>query len=126
MKERWKDIQGYENRYKVSNLGNVKSLSRKGKRQEHLLNLAINPKGYYYVCLCVDSKQRTFRVHRLVAEAFIPNPKNLPEVNHKWGNKKDNRACALEWCTTQFNIEHAFENNLKPRDKKGKFKKKLK
>lgn len=68
--------------------------------------------GYEYVTLRLNHKKRSFRVHRLVAEAFVPNPNNLPEVNHIDGNKTNNKSTNLEWCSHRDNIEHALNTGL--------------
>ena len=92
MAEIWKDIQNYEALYQVSNYGRVKSLSRvdsKGnKRNEKILKGRKNRQGYYDVALSKNGKQKFFRVNRLVAQAFIPNPNNYPCVNHKDENPR--------------------------------------
>lgn len=98
MIEVWKDIKGFEGYYQVSNLGNVKSFSR----GEHLLRLSGGGK-YIQVILCKAGKTYARLVHRLVAETFIPNPDNLPCINHKDENPKNNRADNLEWCSYQYN-----------------------
>ena len=93
--EIWKDIKDYEGKYQISNLGNVKSVYRKvnhryrGKEgtttiYEKILKKAINKFGYEYVCLTDNNKGKKLKVHRLVAEAFIPNPLNKKTVNHRW------------------------------------------
>lgn len=111
MIEEWKDIGGYEGLYQVSNLGRVKSIPRstlcsdgrtislKGK----ILAPNIHTDGYVYVKLCKNSSQKNYRVHRLVAMAFIDNPHDYPEVNHLDENRGNNEACNLEWCTSQHN-----------------------
>ena len=86
--EIWKDVKDYEGRYKISNLGKIKSFYGK----EKLLKPKKNHGGYLEVLLYKNNKNRLHRVHRLVAEAFIPNPENKPEVNHKDGNKLNNRC----------------------------------
>ena len=100
MQEIWKDIEGFEGRYQVSTWGNVRSMKKKIKPYE-------NDKGYLKVGLCKDGKSHKKRVNRLVAQAFIPNPYNLPQVNHKDGNKKNNSVTNLEWTTDKANREHA-------------------
>jgi hypothetical protein len=116
MEEIWKDIEGYEGIYQVSNLGRARSLDRtiiSGAYNSPMFKkgtiLKPQPKGYIgYVGLSLskDGKRENVYIHRLVAKAFIPNPDNLPEVNHKDENKKNNRADNLEWVTTQENINY--------------------
>lgn len=107
MVEVWKDVQGYEGRYRVSNFGNVLSL---------VSNKPLKPrrskKGYLTVVLYLKGKAKEFKIHRLVAMHFIPNPENKPEVNHKDGNKENNYIGNLEWATTKENINHAVKHNL--------------
>ena len=105
MQEIWKSIQGFENTYMISNLGNVKSLSRpytKGK----LIKPHKHKRGYLYCCLSQNGKVYNRRIHILVAKAFIPNPNNLPEINHKDENKSNNIVTNLEWCTKVYNIQY--------------------
>jgi hypothetical protein len=92
MEEIWKDIAGYEGHYMVSNTGKVYSYKRKKV-------LSPSTQGYHQVCLCKNGKVRSFHIHRLVAEAFIPNPENKPEVNHIDHNTDNNYADNLEWVT---------------------------
>lgn len=101
MKEIWKKIDGFEN-YEVSNLGNVRRIGK-----ERFLSIFSLSKGYCGVQLCKDGKSRAKKVHRLVAKAFIPNPENFPQVNHKDCDKKNNKADNLEWCTNKYNAKHA-------------------
>ena len=106
--EIWKPINNYDD-YFVSNYGRIKSL--KGKN-ERILKITHNNFGYAQVCLSKNNKSKTFRLNRLVAEHFISNPDNLPQVNHIDGNKDNNNVNNLEWCTASYNTKHAFDNNL--------------
>lgn len=106
-KEIWKDIEGYEGLYQVSNLGRVKSKLRKGR-----ILKPINTKKYYSVILCKNSTTKEIYVHRLVAYAFIPNPQNKPFINHIDGNKQNNYVENLEWCTQSENCRHAYKIGL--------------
>lgn len=120
MNETWKDIKGYEGLYQVSNTGKVKSLQRfvgRGKiggryYPEKLISLLINKKryNYVYVHLHKQGKTKVCLVHRLVAEAFIPNPDNLPEINHKDENPSNNCVDNLEWCTSKYNANYGNRN----------------
>ena len=102
--EVWKDIKGYEGLYQVSNFGRVKSLPRIGTiNNERILKQSFHRKGYMEAHLCKDGFEKIVKTHRLVAEAFIPNPENKPQVNHKDENKQNNRADNLEWCDNQYN-----------------------
>ena len=116
MVEEWKDIDGYEGLYQVSNLGNVKSLAkfdRLGRfHKERILSTCDNGSGYLVVNLKHNGKQRMKTVHKLVANHFIYNPDNKPEINHKDGNKKNNRVDNLEWCNRSENVKHAFKTGL--------------
>lgn len=103
MEEIWKDVEGYEGLYQVSNLGNVRSLNYNHRGIVKNLRLSEMGRGYLLVELSAGGKGRTFLVHRLVASAFIPNPNNHPEVNHKDENKHHNNVNNLEWCTRAYN-----------------------
>ena len=100
MKEIWKDIKDYEGHYQVSNLSRVKSI-KFGK--ERILKPVTDRHGYLIVGLWKNNKQKIYKVHRLVAEAFIPNPYNLPQVNHKDENPLNNNVNNLEWCNSKYN-----------------------
>ena len=108
MKEIWKDITGYEGLYQVSNTGKVKSLNYRRTGKEKIMKAYPNGKGYLKVFLCKNGKQKNCRINRLVALAFIPNPDNLPEVNHIDKDKTNNKVENLEWCTTQYNVEYSL------------------
>lgn len=120
MEEIWKDIEGYEGLYKVSNLGRVKSINRiiEHKRlgtttvQERILSAVDKGLGYMVVGLSKGGKRKTMRVHRLVAKAFIPNPKNFDLINHKDKNTSNNNVSKLEWCDYQYNNTYADHNEL--------------
>lgn len=103
MEEIWKDVNGWNGKYQVSNLGRVKN-SVGYILSQHLTSDNLYHNRYYRVTLWRKKYDcKNYRVHRLVAEAFIPNPKNLPYINHKDGNKLNNRADNLEWCTPKYN-----------------------
>ena len=101
------DILGYEGIYKISPQGEIFSLY-----QNRLLNGWIQSSGYKAVSLYKNGKATKFHLHTLLAQAFIPNPLNLPEVNHKDGNKQNNALSNLEWVTGSQNIRHAFASGL--------------
>ena len=105
MTEVWKDIPGYEGIYQVSNQGRVKRSFKKGER---IMSGKKAKDGYIDVILSVNQNKRCYRLHRLVAEAFIPNPNNKPQVNHKDRNKRNNEVGNLEWVTGSENVVHAF------------------
>lgn len=113
-KEIWKDIEGYEGLYQISSFGRVKSLKF---NKEHIMTTQINKtSGYYYIGLRKPKAKKNFKsVHRLVAEAFIPNPDRKPEVNHIDGNKDNCRIENLEWLTRSENEHHAYNTGLKYR-----------
>lgn len=100
------EIAGYEG-YLVTDDGRVFALPNRIHHGKWL-KLALK-KGYPFVCLCVGPVVKQFTVHRLVASAFIPNPLNLPQINHKNGIKTDNRAENLEWCTAAQNKQHSWD-----------------
>ena len=118
MSEEWRDIKGYEGLYQVSNYGRVRSVSRIVTWKNNQLKtyksriMKIQQKnGYYTVSLYKDFNSKTIRVHRLVGEAFIPNPDNLPFINHIDENKLNNRVENLEWCTRQYNNNYGSRNH---------------
>lgn len=122
MEEIWKDIKGYEGRYQVSNTGKVKSLTREWvfgntnsvqRKEETIVTQYVNKYKYCCVLLSTNSKKKSIKVHRLVAIAFIPNPENKPQVNHKDGDKQNNNDWNLEWNTAKENVKHAYDTGLK-------------
>ena len=104
IKEIWKPIEGYPD-YEVSSLGRVKSLNYNHTDKEKILN----PSSGEYLRVYLNGKG--CRIHRLVAQAFIPNPNNLPCINHKNENKYDNRVENLEWCDYSYNVNYGSRNN---------------
>ena len=102
-KEIWKDIDGYEGLYKVSNLGRVKSLNYKRTKKEKILKPNITKVNYQQVHLCKNKQIKILYIHRLVAEMFIPNPNNFPIINHKDENPMNNIYSNLEWCDKKYN-----------------------
>lgn len=112
LKVEWKLIEGFDGIYSVSNYGEVKN-NRTGK----LMKPRKNEKGYLRIGLTTNGKQKCMRVHRLVAQAFIPNPENKPEVNHIDFNKENNCVNNLEWVTCKENSDHSFGNRKRSNEK---------
>lgn len=119
--EIWKDIEEFKGQYQISNLGNVRSLDRyvycKSKTNPNLikgkiLKIRFDKNGYCIVNLKRNQKSHIRKIHRLVSEAFILNPENLSQVNHKDGNKQNNHIDNLEWCTVDYNNKHRTINKL--------------
>ena len=116
MQEVWKDIDGYNGKYQVSNFGRVKKLQHEytdthgsGRHRiidAHIVTASVAKVGYYMVDLYFNGRRKRCYVHRLVAQAFIPNPYDLPQVNHKDENKLNNAITNLEWCTPGYNVRY--------------------
>ncbi len=117
--EIWKDIIGYEGMYQVSNLARIKSVERLKSngngmqlQPEKIKDIQTHLNGYKYVNLYKDNKNKTYRIHRLVAEAFIPNTENKPDVNHIDADKSNNLPSNLEWATKKENTKHLIKKGL--------------
>lgn len=117
MKEIWKDIAGYEGKYQVSNLGRIRSLDRivynQGRhyfQNGKILKAGSQKSGYLFVTLYKAGKRKEYLVHRLVAQAFIPNPNGLSQVNHKDEDVTNNKVENLEWCTAKYNCNYGTRN----------------
>lgn len=113
--EIWKAIEGYEGLYEVSNLGNVKSL-----RSGIILKQQKNADGYCHVSLCRKKEVKTVLIHRLVAKAFLSNPENYNEVNHKDENKANNCVENLEWCSHKYNLNYGSYRDKMSKAQTGK------
>jgi len=107
-----KDIPGYEGLYQINPQGQIRSIKRQGSKGL-IKKTPLSHKGYCGIRLHKDGVGRSYIVHRLIAQAFIPNPYNLPQVNHKDGNKTNNHVNNLEWVDQSGNMKHAYSNGLK-------------
>ena len=109
MKEIFKDIEGYEGLYQISNLGRVKSFPRNGTyKKMRVLKQSKNTQGYWFVNLSKNNKQKGKVIHRLIAIHFIPNPTNKPYINHKDSDRGNYAISNLEWVTGSENIKHCY------------------
>lgn len=130
MEEIWKDVIGYNGQYQISNLARVRSmgfnyLTNNGTNHRCVIKPRILKQrllfGYCMVGLKLNKKNKTLRVHRLLADVFIPNPENKPFINHKNGIRNDNSIGNLEWCTPLENIQHSFKVLKRAGNRKGIF-----
>ena len=110
MTEIWKPVVGWENLYEVSNLGNIRTLHYK---KPYLMHPTVDQKGYMRISFVAPNtkKYKRYGVHRVVAEAFIPNPEKLPQINHKDEDKTNNHIDNLEWCTGKYNCNYGKHND---------------
>lgn len=121
--EEWKPVINFEDRYEVSSFGLIRSIPfLKNSRNNHgeysfmekggILKPSKTKDNYFFVSLCRDKYEKRVRVHRLVAEHFLLNPDNLPQINHIDGNKQNNHISNLEWCSAQHNVIHSYKLGL--------------
>ena len=123
--EQWKDIKGFEDFYQISSRGRIRSKDRIVRANRNATRLmkgkiikpVICKNGYYEIHLKVNGKRTVKMLHRAVAEAFIDNPNDLPEVNHKDENPANNHASNLEWCTSKYNANYGTRNQRMVKDK---------
>lgn len=104
-----KDIVGYEGKYAITPDGKVWSY----KRNRYLKGVVNQKNGYVQVSLSLKCKVKKYYVHRLVAEAYLKNPNNLPQINHKDENKKNNNVWNLEWCNSEYNAQYSFGQRVR-------------
>lgn len=118
MNEIWKPIEGTEGKYEVSNTGKIRNLNYRNQGRIREFQKSINGGGYEFVHIYDKGKTRKMMVHVVVAKAFIPNPEGKPQVNHKDGNKRNNRVENLEWVTQSENMLHAYRTGLSENTRK--------
>ena len=118
--EEWRKIPGYSENYEASNLGRVRVVNYRHSGKPRIMKPSIINKYYRLGIMDISNKKRTRAIHRLVALAFIPNPANLPEVNHKDENKLNNNVENLEWCTQSHNIKHSLGLHTEKKSNKRK------
>lgn len=106
-KEIWKPVKGYEGLYEVSNKGNIKSLNYNKTGNEKVLRPADNGRGYLYVVISKNGERKNMLIHRAVAEVFLENPYNLPQVNHRDEDKTNNSVENIEFCSCKYNLEYS-------------------
>lgn len=120
MQEIWKDIKGYENLYQVSNLGNVRSLNYHKENRIQNLKTGTSTGGYLFVILCKNNQTSAVKIHKLVAEAFIPNPDNKPCIDHINTIRTDNNVSNLRWCNNKENMNNPNTINKISKSRIGK------
>lgn len=113
IEECWKDIEGFEGMYKISSYGDIYSY------KTNKILKPIKSHGYLKVFLYKNNSRKSYLIHRLVAESFIPNPNNFPVINHKNENKSDNHVCNLEWCSFKYNANYGTRNERMSSSLKG-------
>ena len=113
--ERWEDVPGYEGLYQVSDYGRVRSIVNRGHRIAGLMSPVKHGERYLYISLTKDGRKKNHYIHRLVASAFLENPKGLPVVNHIDYDTNNNTVSNLEWCTQRDNTIHSSRNMRKPK-----------
>lgn len=113
LEELWKPVKEFEGIYEVTSKGRFRNIRIKLKGEINYIKSFPNTSGRLIIHLCINSKKKSFQVHRLIAESFVPNPNNLPQINHIDGNYLNNAIENLEWCTSKENVRHVFKNNLK-------------
>lgn len=111
LNEIWRDINNYEGLYQVSNYGRIKRLGNAKNMKEKILRPIKHSRGYLRIGLHKNGFQKDYFIHRLVAQAFIINSINLPEVNHRDENKHNNKVCNLEWCSSKYNANYGTRND---------------
>lgn len=121
MEEIWKDIPGYEGLYQAGSEGNIRSIKNNRFYGRILHTYDDCTRGYLKLTMYNDKGKNSEKVHRVIAYAFIPNPENKPHINHKNGNRTDNRASNLQWCTNAENAKHGFVVNGRINPWKNKF-----
>lgn len=118
----WKQIPGYGTEYMASDDGNIMRISaQRGTKPGYIFKPCLDSKGYLRTRLTNEDGAKTVKVHRIIAQTFIPNPNNYPQVNHKNGIKTDNRVVNLEWADNSMNIKHSYEKLNRTKTHKGKF-----
>lgn len=116
--EEWRDVKGYEGYYQVNHFGAIRRLHKHTANRR--LKAVLDKYGYLYVCLSMDGISKKHKVHRIVAEAFLENKENLPQINHKDENKQNNHYTNLEWCDCEYNNRYGTKGERISKAKTGK------